>query len=253
MMLRLISLPSMCFLLLLCSTPSSGQRFHRHARRMPFFGQASRLSAGTAIPSGYNGTAITTGGHNYTFKPHRTRPKSPDPSTAIATLPFNPGGPEIPATTTSPVYSICNLPDEPQSCITAYDTQTTSCSTVLTGFFTKVPITDCSQSVTFSSQSSFLLTSTTLPAKAGIFRSPTTSTYVQSVVSYSIAPYQSIVADDMSNITVVVCTYNMDDTETCTQGQEYWEVHMDYVTISSTATLTTTLTISDPFSSVSDK
>lgn len=225
-------------------------------------------TAVTAVPSGYNITSVTSE-HNYTYKPHRTRPKSSDLSSPTITLPFNPGdpeipatitpsfnpgGPEIPAPTTSPIYSICNLPEEPESCITAYNSQTTSsCSTVLTGFFTKVSITDCSQSVTFSTQSSFLLTSTTIPATAGIFRSPTTSTYVQIVVSYNIAPYQSIAADDMSNITVLVCTYDINGANNCTQGQELWEVHMEYVSVVSTATIITTLTVSEPFSSVSDK
>lgn len=329
-MWHLISLCPVFLLLFLCITPSYCQRTHRHAHRFSSFSKihATAVTAGTAFPSGFNGTAFGTGGHNYTFVPHRTKPTSdelsitnarlsfnpggpeipapmattgsvrynpggpkmpihtsttasirfnpgspeipastPTPSlrfnpggplipfsTANRSLSFKPGGPEIPAPTPSPTYNVCIFDGNSRtSYLTNYETQTTSsCSTVLDGFFTQVSITDCSQSVTFSTQSSFLLNSTTLPA-TGFFGSPATSTYVQSVVAYSIAPWQSVAAGDMSHITVVSCTFGSNDIETCTSVQETLEVHVDYVPVVSTATLSTTVMIAERFSNVGDR
>lgn len=101
-------------------------------------------------------------------------------------------------TTIVPIYEVCNTPgSNTTSCSTVFETIiTTTCSTVLTYAFSKTTITECAKNITFSTQSSYALATTTiLPSTANIQKrqvgpsitaspSPTTATYVQSVVSY---------------------------------------------------------------------
>jgi hypothetical protein len=156
-----------------------------------------------------------------------------------------------------PLYEVCNMPGfNTTSCSTVFETITTDyCSTVLTYAFTQTTITDCAQSITFSTDSSFSLATTTpLTTTAAVIRnaerqvmppisSPAPITYVQSIVSYYIAPWQSLAARTPSNITLRVCSYDYTGGETCNDIQEIWVVHTEYtpVTISSILSISTIL------------
>jgi hypothetical protein len=140
------------------------------------------------------------------------------------------------------LYEVCNTPgSNKRSCSTVFETVvTTTCSTILTYAFTRATISDCSQNITFSTQSSFYLatstiSSTTTPANSCPSQSATT--YVQSIVSYYIAPWQSLAAHKPSNITVLVCEYDIAGISTCATIQEVWVVHTKYVPVITTSTL----------------
>jgi hypothetical protein len=154
-----------------------------------------------------------------------------------------------------PIFEVCNTPGSNiTSCSTVFQTiTTTSCSTVLTYAFTKTTITDCEENITFSTQSSYSLTSAVRPIiTPSLYVSPssslslTTTTYVQSIVSYHFAPWQSLASGIPSNITLRICTSNIFKEETCIDIQEVWVVHTEYVPI----TVTSSLDISTSFSSV---
>lgn len=156
-----------------------------------------------------------------------------------------------------PIYEVCNMPgSNTTSCSTVFETITTDyCSAVLTYAFTQTTITDCAQSITFSTDSGFSLVTTTPPtattaviqnAKRQVMppiSSPTPITYVQSIVSYYIAPWQSLAANTPANVTLRVCSYDYIGEETCNDIQEIWVVHTEYapVTISSLLSISTVL------------
>jgi hypothetical protein len=140
-----------------------------------------------------------------------------------------------------PLYEVCNTPGlQKRSCSIVFKTiVTTTCSTVLTYAFTQATISDCSQNITFSTRSSYslataTLTATTTPAPA--FPSSVT-TYVQSIVSYYIAPWQSLAANKPSNVTVLVCEYDFTGASSCTTIPEVWIVYTKYVPVITTSTL----------------
>jgi hypothetical protein len=151
-------------------------------------------------------------------------------------------------------YEVCNTPgSNSSSCSTVFENITTSqCSMVFTAWFTSVTITDCDQNITFSTQSSCsLATATNGPAKTpalptGQSPSPTNTTYLQSIVSYYIAPWQSLAANTPTNITVLVCKFDQDGQETCQDIREVWIIHTKYVPVTSTSTLS----LSTSFASV---
>ncbi|KAL3420223.1 hypothetical protein PVAG01_08722 [Phlyctema vagabunda] len=153
-------------------------------------------------------------------------------------------------TSINPLYEVCNIPGEnPASCSLVFQTSTlTSCSAVVTGFFTRITVSDCEQSITFSSQTNYsVATATVVPsASAAIIAREAASltTYVESVVSYYIAPWQSLISNDPSGITVVICTTNYVG-EKCIQVQEVWVVYTEYVPV----VLTSQISISQSFSS----
>jgi len=140
-----------------------------------------------------------------------------------------------------PLYEVCNTPGlQKASCSIVFKKiVTTTCSTVLTYAFTQATISDCSQNITFSTQSSYsivtaTLTATTTPAPNV---SPSVTTYVQSLVSFYIAPWQSLAANTPSNITVLVCEYDFTGPSSCTTIQEVWAVYIEHVPVITTSTL----------------
>lgn len=147
-----------------------------------------------------------------------------------------------------PLYEVCNTPGSNTTfCSTVFETiLTTTCSTVLTYAFTRATISDCSQNITFSTQSSYYLATSTISSittPATSYPSPSVTTYIQSIVSYYIAPWQSLAAHKPSNITVLVCEYDFAGNVTCSKIQEVWVVHTRYVPVlmSSTLIIQTTL------------
>lgn len=155
-------------------------------------------------------------------------------------------------------YEVCNTPGSNTSstCSTVFRNITTSlCSTVLTAWFTSVTVTDCNQNITFSTQTSYsLATATTipstpsaLPASQALSQGPTATTFVQSVVYYFIAPWQSLAANTPTNIAVLICKFDQDDSKICHEIKEVWVVHTENVPVTSTSTVS----ISTSFTAVS--
>jgi hypothetical protein len=167
-----------------------------------------------------------------------------------------------------PIYEVCNTPgSNTTSCSTVFETlTTTTCSTVLTYAFSQTTITDCSLNITFSTQSGYALATTTIlpsitpaqklqevPFTSALTSSPkpspttTTETYVQSVVSYWYAPWQSLAANNPQNITLKVCTWNFWGEQSCTSVQEVWIVHTEYVLVNTTSTLIISTSLSSVY------
>ncbi len=63
------------------------------------------------------------------------------------------------------------------------------------------------------------------------------TTYVQSVVSYFIAPWQSLAANTPANVTVLVCEYDFTGTSSCITIQEVWVVYTEYISVNTTSIL----------------
>jgi len=193
-------------------------------------------------------TTSTTSSQSYMFS-------LPTPKTTEPTLTSQ----EMIVSSIIPLYEVCNTPgSNTTSCSTVFETiTTTSCSTVLTYAFTQATISHCNQNITFSTRNSFTLATATVspittPAvqnqQAAISSfSPSVTTYVQSIVSYYIASWQSLAANTPSNITVLICEYDYAGNETCLTIQEIWVVHTEYVPV----TITSTLVISTALASVS--
>ncbi|PMD39222.1 hypothetical protein L207DRAFT_55307 [Hyaloscypha variabilis F] len=150
-----------------------------------------------------------------------------------------------------PLYEICNTPGlDTTSCSTVFETTvTTACSTVLTYAFTQATVSDCSQNITFSTQSSYSLVTTTISpdvTPAPLNQPLATTTYIQSIVSYYIAPWQALAANTPSNVTVLVCEYDLSGSPICTTIQEVWVVSTVHIPVITTSTLIISTTLSSP-------
>ncbi|TVY43697.1 hypothetical protein LOCC1_G004785 [Lachnellula occidentalis] len=154
-------------------------------------------------------------------------------------------------------YEVCNTPapNTTSTCSTVFRNITTSlCSTVLTAWFTSITVTDCNQNITFSTQSSYsLATATTIsstppafPAGQASSQGPTAATFVQSVVSYFIAPWQSLAANTPNNITVLICKFDQDKNKICQEIQEVWVVHTESVPVTSTSMVSVSTSFTVP-------
>ena len=148
-----------------------------------------------------------------------------------------------------PLYEICNTPGlDTTSCSTVFETiVTTACSTVLTYAFTQATVSDCSQNITFSTQSSYSLVTTTISpdvTPAPLNQPLATTTYIQSIVSYYIAPWQALAANTPSNVTVLVCEYDLSGSPICTTIQEVWVVSTVHIPVITTSTLIISTTLS---------
>lgn len=231
-MLSHFSLHAFCLVFLVLALKIDG-RPHRDVQsyvtyeriaREHRFAQIDRrqMSAAMTSSTGYNGTAASTGhamptatGHsNYTFSTSMTG--LPNYGTAASVL-----------TTTVSVYETCESPGS-KACSTAYETLTTTvCSAIISAFSTQFTVTDCDQTLTFSSSTA---TSSVSGAAA-------------SVVSYYAVPWYSANISDPTEVTVVVCTIDINgNTSNCQQILEIWEVHIDIVEIVTTRTVTVTQT-----------
>ncbi|RDW61296.1 hypothetical protein BP5796_11188 [Coleophoma crateriformis] len=181
--------------------------------------------------------------------------------TLVAAFTVSPGAPTIATPRTAsqgmivtsilPQYEVCNLPGASlTSCSTVLEIFTvSSCSAVVTGFFTTVTVSDCNQSITFSSQSSYsLATASVTPTMTATKQTPelpSMTTYVESVISYYVAPWQSLVSNNPSGITLTICTVSYTGYESCVQIQEVWMIHTEYIPV----VVTSELAISRSFTS----
>lgn len=258
----------LCFSLLLLTSLAQGfgghRRYHDSVRRGPrdfriYPRLGSVVNTGTTAPNGLFGTAVSTSYQNYTFTRH-----TPSTSSLSAVEPSSVSqmnldqdtaqgdqANSIPVTVTRSIYEICELiGGTVTTCFPVVETATSSsCSTVLTGFFSRITVSNCDQSVTFSTKNGFELLTTPLPAAVGELgarQAPQPTAYIQSMVSYYVAPWQSIAANTPDDIRVVVCTVDSNGAETCNDVREVWEVRTEIVPV----LLTTTMTISRFFSAV---
>jgi hypothetical protein len=135
------------------------------------------------------------------------------------------------------------------SCSTIYSAApTTVCATTLTGFASRVTVTECEQEVSFSSENGFSLVT---PAPSTVWASigddesgasgsasPVTITAaptLQRLVTYWLAPWQALTAGGVpSSVDVKICTLDTPDAgrRTCQRYREVWEV----VVVTSTST-----------------
>lgn len=256
-----ISLPNIFISLLLCSAAVEGHsryadRFEharRHApkdfrRNMQLHNR--QILQGTASAASGSGAAQSTFVSYNNYTSGRWRAPAVTSAAAVVVVAGTTVTilqPKI-VTVTVPIYQICEITGS--ACSTAFQTATTTiCSTVLTGFFTRATVTDCNQSITFSTKTSFSLTSTVVPAVMTPIakrQAASTSTFAQTIVSYYVAPWQSIAANKPDDIRVVVCSVDSKGTEICTDVQEVWLVRVEVVPV----LITSTFTISNFFSEV---
>lgn len=264
---KMLSLPSFCLSLLLLSLPSESFAAHqrdyfrglRHAPRdfRDYPAVARRDASGTigtgtgtasGVPTGTGSPYLNT---SNTYSPDwKSKGMSvgsqsdfvPSTSTVLTTSVST-----VTATTTVtvlPAYEVCDV--DGVSCSTISTTSTTTiCSAVLTGFFTRVTVTDCDQSVTFSTKSSYSMI-TAAPTAVQARRAEVTGS-LQSIVSYFIAPWQSIAANNPSGITIKVCTVSDSGVVTCNDVQEVWVV----LTVTVPVVRTSTVTVSQYLPTVS--
>lgn len=218
----------------------------KHPRRGPQALQSSVSWKGNgslaAASHGWNVSTSRTVSNDYKFS---ISPPIASPPTVISQ--------GVIVTSIVPKYKVCGLPGaSPTSCSTVLETITTSaCSAVIMGFFTSVIVSDCGQSITFSTKNSYSLVtispSPTASRAVHGYQEPSPTVYMQSVISYFIAPWQSLAADHASGITVIICTIDLLGRETCQEIQEVWVVHTEYVPV----VFTSSLSISRSFTSVS--
>lgn len=151
-------------------------------------------------------------------------------------------------------------------CNSAADSRLSLCNTVLSGFFTNITVTDCSQEVTFSTDATYVLATATGPAaKAGIQAcqvtsgSPSVSSsstpteppalrihgtivstprlYVQKIITYYVSPWQAVVASHPKDITVVICKYDEHNVPRCQSVKQVWVTYTKYVPVTKTRTI----------------
>jgi hypothetical protein len=157
-------------------------------------------------------------------------------------------------TSVVPIYEVCNVSGADSiSCSTVLETVVTSlCSTVLTYAFKQVTVSDCNQSITFSTHNSYSLVTATVPAqKQATAPLPIASvtTYIQSITSYYYVPWQSLAVNTPTNITLRVCRSELSGVQNCSEIRQVWIVHTEFVPV----TTTNCLSIATSFESVSQR
>lgn len=135
------------------------------------------------------------------------------------------------------------------SCDVEYSTTTkTICATTLTGLASKVTVSDCDQEVTFSSECGYSLeTPTPTPATTSASALITPAPTVRTLMTYWLAPWQSLTAGDApSDVDVKVCTVLDDGNMKCQRYQEIWEVVVVTSTVTTSLPVTFSRTVSGP-------
>ncbi|KAM0154669.1 hypothetical protein ACHAPG_006358 [Botrytis cinerea] len=158
-----------------------------------------------------------------------------------------------------PVFETCNLPGARTTlCSPFFRTIiTTKCSTVLTGYFTKHTVSECDEIVTFSTQYGYSLATTMPPASdvpALHKREKITSlpnNYVYNVTTYYAAPWQSIAADDPSDIHVQICGLSSNGVQMCTTVTEVWTAVLAFAPVTYITITPGTFTLSTKIVSTS--
>lgn len=135
------------------------------------------------------------------------------------------------------------------NCDVEYSTTTkTICATTLTGLASKVTVSECDQEITFSSERGYSLETPT-PTPATTSPSPliTPAPTVRRLMTYWLAPWQSLTAGDApSDVDVKVCTVLDDSNMKCQRYQEVWEVVVITSTVSTSYPVSFLRTVSGP-------
>jgi hypothetical protein len=134
------------------------------------------------------------------------------------------------------------------SCSTMFaPIETTVCATTLTGLGSKIPVTDCDQQITFSTEYGFTLESATPVTSNGSLITPAPT--VKRVQTYYLAPWQSLTAGEAPpDVDVKICT-DLDDDDgriECVRYQEVWEVVVVTSTVTTERTVQISTTVSGP-------
>jgi hypothetical protein len=135
------------------------------------------------------------------------------------------------------------------SCDVQYSTTTkTICATTLTGLASKVTVSECDQEITFSTECGYSLeTSTPTPATTNASALITPAPTVRRLMTYWLAPWQSLTAGDApSDVDVKVCTVLDDGDMRCQRYQEVWEVVVVTSTVTTSFPVTFSRTVSGP-------
>ena len=152
------------------------------------------------------------------------------------------------------------------SCSTIYSpTVTLVCATTLTGLASKIPVTDCAQNVTFSSEYGYILVTPTLTPSAlpastnmAIFNATGVSNSslaamitpppaIQTLTTYFIAPWAELTAGTApSDVTRKVCTTFANGTHECIETIEVWRTSLVTQAATSTISLDFTATVHGP-------
>ena len=141
------------------------------------------------------------------------------------------------------------------SCDVEYSTTTkTICATTLTGLASKVTVSECDQEITFSSECGYSLeTPTPTPATTSASALITPSPTVRKLMTYWLAPWQSLTAGDApSDVDVKVCTVLDDGNMKCQRYQEVWEVVVVTSTVTTSFPATFSKTLAGPSALIFD-
>ncbi|KAI9640432.1 hypothetical protein NHQ30_011177 [Ciborinia camelliae] len=155
-------------------------------------------------------------------------------------------------TSVIPIYETCNLPGaKTTSCSPSFQTFiSTKCSTVLTGYFTRHTVSECDEIVTFSTQYGYSLATKSPPASkvSGPYKrhesTSVTQSYINNITTYYAAPWQSIAANDPSDIQVNICGLSSKGIHICTLVSEVWVIHTEYIPVYRTETISVSTLVS---------
>ncbi|KAF1354522.1 hypothetical protein EJ07DRAFT_62906, partial [Lizonia empirigonia] len=135
------------------------------------------------------------------------------------------------------------------SCGVEYSTTTeTICATTLTGLVSKITVSECDQEITFSSECGYSLeTPTPTPATTSFSALITPAPMVRRLMTYWLAPWQSLTAGDApSDVDVKICKVLDDGNMQCQRYQEVWEIVVVTSTVTTSYPVTFSKTLSGP-------
>jgi hypothetical protein len=142
-------------------------------------------------------------------------------------------------------YSV-STPSGSGECLTTYSpTVTPICYTVLNGIASRITVSDCSQSITFSSDSDFILDTSRPTQKVSNQISPTP--YIRPVTTYYVAPWNELTSGETpEHVQVNVCTTYANGTAMCMDSIELWSIEIVTSVGSSTTHVDITTTVNGP-------
>ncbi|KAH0338050.1 hypothetical protein KCU81_g7857, partial [Aureobasidium melanogenum] len=159
-----------------------------------------------------------------------------------------------PTQTTAPYqnYSI-SIPPGPGTCTTIYSpTVTMVCATTLTGIDRVYPVTACNQDITFSSDFGYVLetpsatlsNATDANGTGAMITPPPT---VQPLTTYYVAPWNELTsAGPPSDIDKKVCATFLNGTEECVVEYYVWETSLVTIPTSTVTSINLTTTVAGP-------
>lgn len=159
-----------------------------------------------------------------------------------------------PTQTTAPYqnYSI-SIPPGPGTCTTIYSpTVTMVCATTLTGIDRVYPVTACNQDITFSSDFGYVLetpsatlsNATDANGTGAMITPPPT---VQPLTTYYVAPWNELTsAGPPSDVDKKVCATFLNETEECVVEYYVWETSLVTIPTTTITSINLTTTVAGP-------